>query len=91
MCHVVRVVGGGVAIVCGGQARSGRPCIYCGAAGRKLCDHRNSDGRTCDAPMCVACATTVPGRNRDYCRNHAPRHRAELQVSGTLPFEDATS
>ena len=86
MCEVVRFPDGSTPIVCGGHARRRRPCVHCGGRGEKLCDHTNSDGRTCDAPLCARCALSVPGRNRDYCRNHAPYHRAE--VPACLPFEE---
>lgn len=37
--------------------------------GTKMCDFPLSEGRTCDARICVRC-TTVMGPDRDYCPNH---------------------
>lgn len=80
MCEVVRFPGGGSAIVCGGrhQPTVGK-CVHCRARGSRLCDHKHSDGRTCDASLCEKCSTRG-GRNVDYCRVHAELHRSEVQA-----------
>jgi hypothetical protein len=78
MCETVRLPGGGVAIVCGGRHRPRKRCVGCRMrAGDKLCDHTNSDGKTCDAPICAGCAFHIPGKDLDYCPVHAKYHRAE--------------
>lgn len=85
MCETVRLPGGGTAIVCGGHRR--RPaCRHCGYASTKFCDHRHSDGKTCDAPICGDCALHVPGKNVDYCQHHRAAHLAD--VPGALPFAE---
>jgi hypothetical protein len=49
----------------------------------KLCDYEipaldeGKKGRTCDAAMCVECATSV-GKNRDYC----PKHKVFARQGG---------
>jgi len=57
-------------IVC----RRGPPrCYFCGKPSTKLCDFPTGTGLgTCDAQMCVSCATTV-GPNLDYCPTHKDR------------------
>lgn len=37
--------------------------------GSRLCDFPLGNGRTCDAPMCPACATRT-GEDADLCPNH---------------------
>jgi len=47
-----------------------RPCAPCGRPTLQLCDGPvTTDGkrRTCDAPVCVACAVRVETIDRDYC------------------------
>ena len=87
MCERVELPSGGFAIVCRGHGdrRRRAPCVACGAGVEALCDHRNRDGRTCDAPLCRGCAHHV-GKNRDYC----PAHKRFYPVTAALPFEEAT-
>ena len=45
----------------------------CGRRSTKLCDYPlrgKKQGKTCDAPLCDRCATSV-GKNLDYCCVHA--------------------
>lgn len=46
--------------------------VRCLAISSLLCDHRNSDGRTCDAPLCERHAKQIC-KDRHLC----PRHAAE--------------
>lgn len=67
-------LGNGV-IVCGRPAPAKQqPCRFCarGRVGVKLCDWPTKPGskRTCDAPMCEDCATSI-GTDRDLCPPHA--------------------
>ena len=84
MCHRVEVPGFGSVIVCGGHTPR-RHCVHCRASATRLCDHRNSDGRTCSAPICDACAFHVSAR-RDYCQFHAATHLHEARPR--LPFDE---
>ena len=77
MCDFLHFPDGSVAIVCGRGQRRRKSCVQCGQPSEVLCDHRNGDGRTCDAPLCRTCARHV-GRNRDYCRAHAADAAPEL-------------
>lgn len=43
----------------------------------KLCDYPMPGGKTCDKPLCEACAVNV-GSNRDYCPEHARNGQAEM-------------
>ena len=46
--------------------------MRCFAISAYLCDHENSDGKTCDAPLCDEHAKQI-GKDRHLC----PRHAAE--------------
>jgi hypothetical protein len=83
MCERLTFPDGSVAIVCGVRHRRRPPCVQCRRPSEVLCDHRNGDGRTCDAPLCRDCALHV-GRNRDYCRAHARAHAQDAPAR--LPF-----
>lgn len=67
------------AIVCG--TRGSRPirCQHegCGKPGRKLCDWKVGEGKTCDMQLCDAHATQ-PARGKDLCPVHS-RMWAERQ------------
>lgn len=70
-------------IIC--RKRGPRICNFCGRFSTKLCDFPIKVGdightRTCDAPMCDACATRV-GPNRDYCPNHAKPAVSESEAA----------
>lgn len=82
MCERVELPGGGFAIICGGRHRRPSTCIHCPRPSEVLCDHRNGDGQTCDAPLCRTCALHV-GKHRDYCKHHAKVHAP----APALPFE----
>lgn len=83
-CAWVRLPGGdGAAIVC---SRGSRPMVCrCGMRATRLCDHRNRDGRTCDAAMCGAHVTRAG--KLDYCQAHTAQHLDEIPAA--LPFEGA--
>ena len=57
-----------VGIVCSREPRN-RPCRFCGNPSSKLCDYPVSNGKTCDAPLCPACAVHIEP-DTDYCPNH---------------------
>jgi hypothetical protein len=44
----------------------------CGHLSERLCDEQLGKGKTCDAPLCRCCATSV-GAELDLCRLHAAR------------------
>jgi len=72
-CQVTATPEGGLVFLCGrGRART-QPCDHCGQPGTRLCDRTVSQApfRTCDRPLCAACAIHRPG-HVDYCRAHAP-------------------
>lgn len=69
---VVKLPGGGTAIVCG-RGLSRKRCVTCGKPSDVLCDYpvkRNGKEGTCDRPCCREHAVSV-GDNRDYCLAHA--------------------
>lgn len=51
--------------------------VRCLAISSFLCDHENSDGKTCDAPLCPDHAHQV-GPDRHLCPRHAAQ-RADTQ------------
>jgi hypothetical protein len=51
-----------------GPAPKPKPCRYCGQPATCLCDHPQGK-RTCDTPMCAACATEVDA-DLHQCREH---------------------
>ena len=63
----------GPVIICGPCASNWPPCHHCGQPSTRLCDKTVSrvPFRTCDRPLCTACAIHRPG-NVDYCRDHNP-------------------
>jgi len=68
------------AIVCGPPARA-RKCIVCGVSTKepKLCDFPVGKGKTCDAPMCRACARhTDP--DTDFCPRHDDFMKGRLKL-----------
>jgi hypothetical protein len=68
--EVVRLPGGGTAIVCySGHRPRGVPCVACGRRSSLQCDYPVSPGKTCDAYICTVCAKPQ-GPNRDYCPCH---------------------
>ena len=55
------------AIVCGPRRR--RPkCTFCDRRAPLLCDQPMKDGKTCDKPLCSACA--VKEGSLDLCPTH---------------------
>lgn len=71
-CDVYRNPNGGGVIVCSRSTKRqpNTTCQSCGEPGYLRCDFPMGDNKTCDAFICVACATHV-GRNRDHCPKHA--------------------
>jgi hypothetical protein len=66
ICNVQILAGGGWAMICGPQRVPGK-CAGCDAPSTLLCDGPGRNGRrTCDAPICRACAKAI-GKNRDLC------------------------
>lgn len=73
-CEVLPLAGGGNAIVCSsGRAKR----CACGGRAPFLCDWKVSTRRsgTCDAPICVNCATT-PAPEKHLCPEHSTAFRA---------------
>lgn len=66
-CHVMKLPGGGVAIIKCAKTRAKR--CACGAASSLLCDWKMGGERTCDRPMCPACAHEV-GPDKHLCGAH---------------------
>lgn len=69
MCEKVNFGDGGLTIVCGLGSHRKR-CFFCkNRYQTKLCDFPVGNKKTCDAPMCDLCATSV-GHDLDYCPKH---------------------
>ena len=84
-CHRIEIAGGkGWGIVCM-RGRARRKCRWCGRDAERQCDYAlrgKALGRTCDAYMCRACSTQLPGRQPDgetidYCPAHAKHAAAD--------------
>jgi len=75
----MRLSDGTPAIVCG-TFPGEKHCVVCGTFATRLCDHRTSDGRTCDAPLCDE-HTTRLSAERDYCPFHKPKE-SQLALFG---------
>lgn len=79
-CSVVKMPGGGVAIVCT-RSRRHTKCA-CGHAASRLCDWKVKGKRsgTCDVPLCKRC-THSPAAEKDLCPEHAAewKTRSEAQ------------
>jgi len=67
VCRIVPMPGGGRAFVCGPKPRRQR--CACGKPADLLCDWKLGDGKTCDAPLCAACAIE-PAPDKHLCRTH---------------------
>ena len=82
--EIVRMPGGGTAIVCfSGRRPKTPPCACCGTgratiqcdfpleppAQKRLIFGDEKPPKTCDAYLCRSCAVRV-GRDRDYCPHH---------------------
>lgn len=80
-CRELVIDGVRVGYVCGSRSRAKR--CGCGRASARLCDYPLSGhkvGKTCDAPLCLHCATSV-GANLDYCPPHARAAREDELVA----------
>jgi hypothetical protein len=62
----------GNTIMCGpGVGRTHKPCSWCGAEAKYLCDWPMANGKTCDLPLCSRCSVPDPhDPNKDFCRIH---------------------
>jgi hypothetical protein len=84
ICDHVTLPGGINAIVCG-RGRRKPPSCKCGRPSTKLCDFEvkahdgHAQARTCDKPLCDACAVSV-GKNRDFCPDHPRPEGAQLKL-----------
>jgi len=67
----MRFPDGTAAILCGSFPKE-KHCVVCGTFATRLCDFKLQSGKTCDAPMCIACSAHV-GPNRDFCPLHKPK------------------
>jgi hypothetical protein len=83
-CYTVKF-GESTAILCGRGRGLPKPCIHCGDVSSALCDFpvwigRTPKGRkkkkTCDAPLCEACAQKGENPKYDFCREHFPLAQA---------------
>ncbi len=76
------VVGRG--IVCtSGARRAGPPCRSCGEPNTGLlCDYELGGGKTCDAPMCAGCRTSI-GEDLDHCPEHAAESKTGVLLVQT--------
>lgn len=74
-CSVVKMPGGGVAIVCS-RGRRHKRCA-CGRTANRLCDWKVKGKRsgTCDEPLCERC-THSPASEKDLCPTHADAWKA---------------
>jgi hypothetical protein len=79
-CEHIKLPGGQSAIVCGRTVRWGS-CVGCRRRTRdyKLCDFPMGGSKTCDAVLCLACATHKEP-DTDLC----PVHSAMLTPEGRL-------
>lgn len=57
-------------LICGRGLPQQPSCRYCANTSTKLCDFPVGNGKTCDAPICDAHASSV-GPDRDLCPKHA--------------------
>ena len=64
-CEVVKMPGGGTAIVCS-RGRKPKPRCACGRPSTKLCDGPKPNGKTCDEPLCNEHAVHHEP-DTDYC------------------------
>lgn len=68
-CSVLKLPGGGAAIVRHGKPRR-RCCAFCRLTwDGLLCDYPVGDGKTCDKPLCNGHARQV-GPDLHYCHDH---------------------
>lgn len=68
-------------IMCGGRRQARRLCKACGRDfATILCDFPVGKNKTCSAPLCRKCTTSV-GPDRDYCPNHKDATPAAEQTS----------
>lgn len=80
ICRVVNV-GGVTAIVCGPKPRPKQCSSGCGTPASLLCDWKMGDGKTCDAPICRACAKEVD-EDKHLCREHQTAYHEWLAARG---------
>jgi hypothetical protein len=77
-CHWIKMPDGTVAHLNMAKQRTKR-CHKCGRASTKLCDgvvsppEQITHKKTCDKPLCDNCAHHVPGKDLDYCGEHADK------------------
>lgn len=76
-CNVVKLPGGGGAIICSRGPRPKQKRCACGAVATLLCDADVGAGKTCDKPLCARC-TFSPGPELDYCPDHSNQKRLPL-------------
>lgn len=75
-CYSLKLPNGTVAHVNMPKARA-KKCVVCGHASSKLCDfvvsppEQITHKKTCDKPLCDIHAVHVPGKDVDYCGEHA--------------------
>ena len=89
-CKWINLPGGGVAHLNMGHSKPKR-CKFCSTGmGTQLCDFplridTNGKIKTCDAPMCVRCATRI-AIEVDYCPVHKDIKPEAAKAQGDLPL-----
>ncbi len=69
-CNVLRDPKGQLLGIACTRERPRRKCNVCHARpATRLCDYPTGKGKTCDCPLCVACARRI-GVDRDHCPSH---------------------
>jgi hypothetical protein len=81
-CAALKLEDGRTAILCSRGKRT-RKCHCCGAPAARLCDFELRRGKSCDKPLCDACAVPA-GDDRDYCPDHPWTAVAQPQLSLVL-------
>ena len=73
-CMVVKMPGGGSAIVKLARGRRPIKCVVCGNPGERLCDYpiHGNPGKTCDKGLCLNCSIR-PDKETDLCPEHAEK------------------
>lgn len=88
-CTPTKLPNGMAAIVC---TRGVRPIrCSCGRRGNLVCDWPLEDGKTCDKPICKACARHV-GPDTDYCpfhRGDPPMTEEQKKAAGEAAANEA--
>jgi predicted amidophosphoribosyltransferase len=79
-CAILRnEIGKAIGMICGVPRK--HLCVFCRAEySSKLCDFPVAKGKSCDAKICDACATSISA-DVDYCPRHRDQKPAAQQLS----------